>query len=193
MQETSASYPSTNQAYEYPEDTLLDQLAEDDKIEELVDFLQENLESNTQKAGEQLFHSQKLMKQQLDKNLNPIVSSKLEIGDNVLIVNVYRGKLGGKLQDKWIGPHPVTKVNSTSVNILRNKTTQRVNRSNVKLFKSPHPTTNTDATRSKYQRLKTKSDDNNKQEISDENFLFPSSPFTGTKSQRLKPSYKEIT
>ena len=54
------------QAHEYPEDTPLDQWAEDDQIEELVDFMQENLESNTQRAGEQLIHSQKLMKQQFE-------------------------------------------------------------------------------------------------------------------------------
>ena len=49
-----------NKAHEYPEDTPLEQGAEDDQIEKLVD-----LESNTQKAGEQFFHSQKLMKHYL--------------------------------------------------------------------------------------------------------------------------------
>ena len=49
-------------------------------------------ESNSQKAGEQLLHSQKRIKEQFNKKLIPATSTKLKIGDNVLIENVYRGK-----------------------------------------------------------------------------------------------------
>ena len=64
--------------------------------------MHEAQESNSQKTGEQLLHSQKLIKEQFDKKLNPVTSTKLEIGDNVLIENVYQGKKGLKLQDKWL-------------------------------------------------------------------------------------------
>ncbi|KAI6649389.1 hypothetical protein LOD99_11755 [Oopsacas minuta] len=77
-------------------------------------------------------HSQTLMKQQYDKKLHPIAFSKIENGDNVLIENMYRNKKGGKLQDRWLGPYPVTKVNRTTVQVLRNHSLQLVKRSRLK-------------------------------------------------------------
>ncbi|KAI6654625.1 hypothetical protein LOD99_1020 [Oopsacas minuta] len=91
--------------------------------------MQETQEFNSNKAGEHLSHSQTLMKQQYDKKVNPIAFSKIENGDNVLIENMYRNKKRGKLQDRWLGPYPVTKVNRTTVQVLRNHSLQLVKRS----------------------------------------------------------------
>ena len=97
--------------------------------------MQDTQESNNKIALENLAHSQKLMKQQYDKKLTRASASfrKLEKGDSVLIENVYRNKKGGRLQDKWLGPYSITKVTSTNVHILRNKSIKRVKRSTVKL------------------------------------------------------------
>ena len=97
--------------HQYPEDTPLDEWTGNNQIEELIDFIQETQESNSNKAREHLLHSQSLMMKQYDKKLNTIAFSKLENGDDVLIENVYRNKKGGKLQGRWLGPYPVTKVN----------------------------------------------------------------------------------
>ena len=46
-----------------------------------------------------------------------------------------RRKKGGKLEDKWLGPYSVSKVNPTNVSIYRNKKTQRVKTSKAKLWR----------------------------------------------------------
>ena len=86
-----------------------------------MDFLQKPQESNSNRAGECLTHSLTLMKRQSDKKLNPVAFSKFENGDNVMIENMYSSKKGGRLQDRWLGPFPITKVNRTTVQILRNE------------------------------------------------------------------------
>ena len=72
-----------NLVHQYPEDLPLDEFAGEDQIEELIDFVQDITESNSNTAGEHLTRAQALMKQQYDKKLNPVAFSKLESGDNV--------------------------------------------------------------------------------------------------------------
>ncbi|KAI6657828.1 hypothetical protein LOD99_570 [Oopsacas minuta] len=173
-----------NQDYQHPEDSILDQWGGEHQFEKLIDFMQEAHESNSQIAGEQLLHSQNLIKQQFDKKLNPVSSRKLEIGDNVLIENVYRSKKGGKLLDKWIGRYPVTKVNRSTVQILRNKATRCVKRSKVKLYKIPKKAIHALPNKG---HLDSQSDENNIQhEISDEDLMIPSSPFTGAEESTFE-------
>ena len=121
--------------YQYPEDTSIGECAVEEQMEQLISFMQDTQESNNSIALENLTHSQTLMKQQYDKKLNRASFRKPEKGDSVLIENVYRKTKGGKLQDKWLGPYSVTKFTSPNVNILRNKSIQRVKRSKVKLLK----------------------------------------------------------
>ena len=52
------------------------------------------------------------MNEQFDKKVNPITKS-FKVNDEVLIENVSRMRSkGGMLQDKWIGPYPITKVST---------------------------------------------------------------------------------
>ena len=99
--------------------------------------MQESQQSNINVAIKHLAHSQTLMKQQYDKKLNNKTICELEKGDDVLIENTYQNQKGGKLQDRWLGPYPVAKVTQSNVHVLRNKSTQRVKRSKVKLVKRP--------------------------------------------------------
>ena len=83
------------------------------------------------------------------------------------------------MQDKWLGPYSVTKVTSTNVHILRNKSIQRVKRSKVKLLKRSSIETTEELPPKKYQCMDNQNDDDPFQSISDENILIPSSPFNG--------------
>ena len=85
---------------------------------------------------------------------------------------MYRNKKGGKLQDRWLS-YPVTKVNRSTVQVLRNNSLQRIKRSKVKLLKKQND--NTETPPSKFQRLSTLCEDVS----SDENGKIPSSPFRG--------------
>ena len=75
--------------------------------------------------------------------------------------------------------HSVTKVTSTNVHILRNKSIQRVKRSKVKLLKRSSKETTEELPPKKYKCKDNKNDDDSFQSISDENILIPSSPFHG--------------
>ena len=50
---------------------------------------------------------------------------------------------GGKLQDKWIGPYPITKVSTRMLQVCKNKAITRVKRSKVKLWRGTSNTTST--------------------------------------------------
>ena len=163
--------------YQYPEDIGIGECAVEEQMEQLINFMQDTQESNNCIALENLAHSQTLMKEQYDKKLNRASFSPLEKGDSVLIEN--QKTKGGKLQDKWLGPYSVTKVTSTNVHILRNKSIQRVKRSKVKLLKRSSKETTEELPPKKYKCMDNKNDDDSFQWISDENILIPSSPFHG--------------
>ena len=106
-----------NLALLYPDvvSSTLDEWAAEDDIIEQVDSIHKFQLQNQEIAGDHLTHSKSLMKAQHDKKINPVTFKKIEKGDEVLIEN--------------------NKVNPTNVRIVKNKRTQRVKRSNVKLWK----------------------------------------------------------
>ena len=141
---------------------------------ELLEYMRTAQDDNFQIAEDSLTHSKEVMKKRHDRKLNPITFCKLEETDEVLIENVYQKKKGGKLQDKWLGPYPVVKATQSNVHIVRNKTTQRVMRSKVKLYKRSFTDTATETPPIKYQRLESDSVD-----IQHTLSNSPSTPFTG--------------
>ena len=85
-------------------------------------------EHSFEEAGKNLVKSKEIMKKQYDKKVNPIANI-LNVSDDVLIENLTtKTSKGGKLQNKWICPYPITKVLTNSVNICRNNKVQRVKR-----------------------------------------------------------------
>ena len=58
------------------------------------------------------------MKRQFDKKVNPNSLKKYEIGNQVLILNHTQKK--GKLENRWLGPFSVVKVNISTVLIDKN-------------------------------------------------------------------------
>ena len=106
-------------------------------MNELIGTMQEAQMDNQKIAGESLKHSKTLIKRQFDRKLNPVTLKEIEKGDEVLIENVYQKKKGGILEDKWLGPYLVDKVNPTNVRVSRNKSIQRVKTSKTKLWKLP--------------------------------------------------------
>ena len=141
---------------------------------ELLESMRTAQDDNFQIAKDSLSHSKEVMKKRHDRKLNPITFCKLEETDEVLIENVYQKKKGGKLQDKWLGPYPVVKATQSNVHNVRNKTTQRVMRSKVKLYKRSFTDTATETPPIKYQRLESDSVDI-QHTLSDS----PKTPFTG--------------
>ena len=74
------------------------------------------------------------MKQHYDKKIHPITKA-FQIKDEVIIENLStKRSQGGKLQDKWIGPYPITKVTNSTLQVYKNKTVQRVKRSKAKIL-----------------------------------------------------------
>ena len=63
-----------------------------------------------------------MMKKQYDKK---VIQNKKEfqINDEVFIENMPKKRSqGGKLQDKWIGPYPITKVTNSTLQVSKSKT-----------------------------------------------------------------------
>ena len=173
----SALYPDAGTA-------LLDEWAGEDEVNKLVDSLHEVELQNQNIAGEYLAHSKTLMKKQHDKKLHPVTRNKFEKGDEVLIENVYRKKKGGKLEDRWLGPYNVDKVNTTNVRICRNKSIQRVKISKAKLWKK-RPLVDSSSPTRKHLRLDSESE---KEVNSESEGQLVSSPFTGREETVLDTS-----
>ena len=128
---------------------ILDEWTGEEQVNELIGTMQEAQMDNQKIAGESLKHSKTLIKRQFDRNLNPVTLKEIEKGDEVPIENVYQKKKGGKLEDKWLGPYLVDKVNPTNVRVSRNKSNQRVKTSKTKLWKKrPLPFSNSPSCKS---------------------------------------------
>ena len=129
-----------NMSFLYPDISLetTSLTNEDDHIEELVQLMNTEQEHSFQLAGEKLLKSKKEMKKQYDKKIHPITKA-FQINDEVIIENLStKRSQGGKLQDKWIGPYPITKVTNSTLQVYKNKTVQRGKRSKAKILKKPH-------------------------------------------------------
>ena len=108
------------------------------QMTDLVKFTKTKQEHILEEAGKNLIKSKEIMKKQYDSKVSPITYT-LNISDNVLIENMSsKRSKGGKLQDKWIGPYPITKVANSSVQFYRNSKILRVKRSKVRPWRDPH-------------------------------------------------------
>ena len=137
-------FEAENLAFLYPDVSMEENSLKDDgNDDELLQFMKNEQEDSFQQAGKNLINSKKIMKEQFDKKVNPITQS-FKVNDEVLIENVSRMRSkGGKLQDKWIGPYPTTKVSTRMLQVCKNKAITRVKRSKAKLWRGTSNTTST--------------------------------------------------
>ena len=106
----------------------------------MVQLMNAEQEHSFQLAGEKLLKSKKMMKKQYDKKVIIRNKKEFQINDEVFIENMSKKRSqGGKLQDKWIGPYPITKVTNSILQVSKSKTVQRVKKYKVKIVKRPHP------------------------------------------------------
>ena len=111
---------------------------DDSQKDNLVQFMKSTQDQSFHEAGKSLIKSKEILKKQYDKKVNPITNT-FKASDKVLIENMStKRRKGGKLQAKWIGPFPITKVSNSCVQVCRNKAVQRVKRSKVRLWKDRH-------------------------------------------------------
>ena len=121
------TFEAENLAFLYPDISMEENSLEDDgNDDELLQFMKNEQEDSFQQAGKNLINSKKIMKEQFDKKVNPITKS-FKVNDEVLIENVSRMRSkGGKLQGKWIGPNPITKVSTKMLQVCKNIAITRV-------------------------------------------------------------------
>ena len=132
-----------NLSFLYPDvsfgETMSDE-TENDQIHDLIETMKNEQENSHQQAGLNLAKSKEVMKKQYDKKVNPVYE-KFQLNDEVIIENVSKKRSkGGKLQDKWVGPYPITKVNNSTLQVRKTKSNHRVKKSKAKLWKRPHLT-----------------------------------------------------
>ena len=83
------------------------QSSEDDQNNQFMKTEQEN---SFEEAVQNLRKSKEIMKTSFDKNINPI-NKTFRVNDEVLIENLSRKRSkGGKLQNRWVGPYPITRA-----------------------------------------------------------------------------------
>ena len=173
-----------NLSFLYPDvsfgETMSDE-TENDQIHDLIETMKNEQEISHQQAGLNLAKSKEVMKKQYDKKVNPITQN-IKVNDEVFLENMCKKKSkGGKLQDKWIGPYPITKVSSHNLQVCKNNKPYRVKRSKAKLCKRPLVDTTSDTSPTKISKIETANlITQEKSPSSDEdNILTTSSPFIG--------------
>lgn len=104
---------------------------DDEKLLEFNTKMNEIKEVLYGNASKNLLKSKIKMKKKHDKRLNPVVRTNYEVTDRVLVVNHRRKK--NQLENRWLGPFPITKVNQNIIVVEKDGKHMRFKQSQVSL------------------------------------------------------------